>query len=207
MKMKKNISLTLALVVLVFATGCQQSTTSGLDQEGFRVEQPSFATYMAPNSSSDGQGRVIAEQLYDAAVKPMRDLQNQYEAGAISADKLHEEAQGIIAKASGDEDLASLVAQTVSHRTLSILIGDEDASEHAIAWHTDVLVKYKSPHADVISDALVVLEGHWSDAQIKAASDETVVNAEAWLGSTDDRMHAQGEGRTAISIAVKNLSE
>lgn len=205
--MKKNLSLTLALVVLGFATGCQQSTTSELDQEGFRVEQPSFATYMAPNSSSDGQGRVIAEQLYGVAVKPMRDLQNQYEAGAISADKLHEEAQGIIAKSSDDENLASLVAQTVSHRTLSILIGDEDASEHAIAWHTDVLIKYKSPHADVISDALVALDGHWSDAQIKAASDETVVNAEAWLGSTDDRMHAQGEGRTAISTAVKNLAE
>ncbi len=205
--MKKNLSFILALVVLVSATGCQQATTSEIDQPGFHVEQPSFATYMAPNAPSGGEGRIIAERLYDTAVKPMRDLQNQYEAGVITADKLDEEARGIIAKASNDEDLASLAAQSVSHRTLSILVHDEDASEDAIAHHVNVLVEHRSPHAEVIAEALDVLEDHWTDEQIKTTAAKAVDNAEAWLSTTDERIHTQGKERTAISSAAKSLAQ
>ncbi len=197
----------LAIAVLVFATGCQQAPTAESTQP-MSIGQPTLITYSAPESYVVPNGDTLAdaERYFDLVAEPLFGTIQRYNGGAILAADFDKEARDIIAGAS-EEAFYPSAAQEVSHNALHYLLQDESAKLDAIAWHTEMLVKYDSPHADVISEALDMLEGHWTDEQIKKAAEEAIVNAEAWLVGIDERMHIHmpEDGRDAVSTAAKDM--
>ena len=198
----------LAIAVLAFATGCQEATTQEATQTSFKISEPMAVTYSAPGSYvvPDGDTQADAERYFEVVAEPLFGVIQSYRTGAIPADEFDEQARDIIASVK-EEAFYPSAAQEVSHNALRYLMQDENADLDAIAWHTDILIKYRSPHADAISEALEALEGHWTDEEINKASEETVANAEAWLVSTDEREHMPEEARHVISTAVKEMSE
>ncbi len=196
-----------AIAVLAFATGCQEATTQETAQT-FKISEPMVVTYSAPGSYvvPDGDTKADAERYFEVVAEPLFGVIQSYKTGAVSADEFDEQARDIIATAK-EEAFYPSAAQEVSHNALRYLMQDENADLDAIAWHTDILIKYRSPHADAISEALEALEGHWTDEKIDKASEETVANAEAWLVSTDEREHMPEAARHVISTAVKEMSQ
>ena len=197
-----------AIAVLAFATGCQEATTQETTQTSFKISEPMAVTYSAPGSYvvPNGDTKADAERYFEVVAEPLFGVIQSYKTGAISSDEFDEQARDIIASAK-EEAFYPSAAQEVSHNALRYLMQDENADPDAIAWHTDMLIKHRSPHADAISEALEALEGHWTDEEINKASEETVANAEAWLVSTDEREHMPEGARHVISTAVKEMSQ
>ncbi len=196
-----------AIAVLAFATGCQETTTQETAQT-FKISEPMVITYSAPGSYvvPDGDTQADAERYFEVVAEPLLGVIQSYRTGAIPADEFDEQARDIIASAK-EEAFYPSAAQEVSHNALRYLMQDENADPDAIAWHTDILIKYRSPHADAISEALEALEGHWTDEEINKASEEAVANAEAWLVSTGEGEYMPEEARHVISTAAKEMSE
>lgn len=207
--MCKQVLTTLAVLVLIAATGCQQTPVAESNQAFAGNNETGFVTYMAQTGekvdSDMGDERAI--RLHENVIAPLRDMEKGYAAGSMTSEEFDEGARDILEVVAEDTGIVSTAEQFVAHRMLYLLLKDQSASQETIAYYTDLLVQEKSPHADIIHEALGVLEGHWTEEQVKAATNKAIANAEAWLGETDERMHISEDKRGAIGTAVKDMSQ
>ncbi len=141
------------------------------------------------------QGTEVPDAVNEAGVT-IHGLIDQYEAGAITAKKLSEGADKIIEDNVQNPILRVTVPQLVSHATVNALLENEDAegASSYIAHHTKSMVDNHSPHADVVSQAIGILEGHWSDEEAATVASKAVDNAEYFLARNKAHMASKTEG-------------
>ena len=141
-------------------------------------------------------------------MRPLHGLERQYTDGMISADELYTATRAIIEKAAEDEAVTSEAKQLISHdshKLLDYLLQDDNASPEAVGYYTDMLISLKSPNADMIFEALQVLDGYWTEEHIRTTADEAIRNAEEWLSHTDEGVPYAGKDRPAIITSVQHL--
>ncbi len=189
----------LALTLLV---GCNNRATVSSD--------PSSSDTGEPTEQGDEKARheeeiARVDRLYETVMRPLFKLEGQYTDGMISAEELYKATQAIIEKAAGDEAIVSEAKQFISHKLLNYLLEDDNASPEAIGYYTDMLISVKSPNADMIFEALQVLDGYWTEEHIRTTADEAIRNAEEWLSHTDEGVRYREKDRPAIITSVQHL--
>ena len=200
----------LALTLLV---GCNNSSTVSSDPSSSDAGESTFSIYMKTEQGDEEAIReeeMIArlDRLYETVMGPLHGLERQYTDGMISADELYTATRPIIEKAAGDEAIASEAKQFISHishKVLNHLLQDDNASPEAVGYYTDMLISIKSPNADMIFEALQVLDGYWTEEHIRTTADEAIRNAEEWLSHTDEGVPYAEKDRPAIITSVQHL--
>ncbi len=207
--MYKRTLTILTVLTFVAVIGCQQNPVGESRQTFAGSNESGFVTYMAKTGENVpvDLGGERAIRLYENVVEPFRDLEKNYEAGSMSLQEFDEGARGILKTIAEDEGIVLKSEQLVAHRMLHLLLDDPSASQGPIAHYTNLLVQRESPHAEVIYEALGILEGYWTEEQIKTVADEAIINADVWLGETEEDMHISVDRRSAISTAVKDMSQ
>ncbi len=212
--MRKLTSIVFALLALVSVVGCQQtpvaeSNRTLFDELDANQREGGLVTHFARTGekpAGDPAGdRAI--RLYEKAVEPLRYLTKNYEKGAISLQELDAGARGILEDIAGDEAIIPQAEQAVAHAVLHAILHDPGASQETVAHYTDLLIQRKSPHAEVIYEALVALDGYWDEDHVKTAASESIASAEAWLGGPEDRGHISADSRSDISAALRDMSQ
>ena len=135
------------------------------------------------------QGTKVPDAVNEAGVTINR-LIGQYEAGAITAKELSEGADKIIKDNVQNPILRVTIPQLVSHATVNALLENEDAENTSayIAHHTKSMVGNNSPHADVVSQEIGMLEDHWSDEEVATVANKAIENAEYFLAHNKAHM-------------------
>ena len=198
----------LALMLLV---GCSNRATVSSDASSSDADKPGFS--MEGEEQGDEEARheeMIArlDDLVETVVRPLHGLERQYTDGMISADELYTATRVILEKTAEDEAVTSEAKQLISHdshKLLDYLLEDDNASPEAVGYYTDMLISVKSPNADMIFEALQVLDGYWTEEHIRTTADEAIRNAEEWLSHTDEGVPYAGKDRPAIITSVRHL--
>ena len=202
------------LLALVSVTGCQQtpvaeSNRTLFDEIDANQHQGGLVTHFARTGekpANDPAGD-RAVRLYEKAVEPLRYLTKNYEEGAISLQELDAGARGILEDIAGDEAIIPQAEQAVAHAVLHAILNDQGAPQETLAHYTDILVQRKSPHAEVIYEALVALDGYWDEDHVKTAASESIASAEAWLGGAENQGHISADSRSDIGAALRDMSQ
>ena len=197
----------LALTLLV---GCNNSSTVSSDPSSSDTGEPTLSMKTEQGDEEARREEMIArvDRLYETVVQPLFKLEGQYTDGMISADELYTATRPIIEKAAGGEAIASEAKQFISHispKLLNHLLEDGNASPEAVGYYTDMLISIKSPNADMIFEALQVLDGYWTKEHIRTTADEAIRNAEEWLSHTDEGVSYAEKDRPAIITSVQHL--
>ena len=200
----------LALTLLV---GCNNRATVSSDPSSSDAGEQGFSISMKGEEQGDEEARreeMIArvDRLYETVVQPLFKLEGQYTDGMISADELYTATRAIIEKVTEDEAVTSEAKQFISHishELLNHLLQDDNASPEAVGYYTDMLIFLKSPNADMIFEALQVLDGYWTEEHIRTTADEAIRNAEEWLSHTDEGVRYAEKDRPAIITSVQHL--
>ncbi len=198
----------LALMLLV---GCNNRATVSSDPSSSDAGEQGFS--MEGEGHGDEEARreemmARLDRLHETVTEPLWGVERQYTDGMISADELYTATRPIIEKAAGDEAIAPEAKQFISHisyKLLNYLLEDGNASPEAVGYYTDMLVSIKSPNADMIFEALQVLDGYWTEEHIRTTADEAIRNAEEWLSHTDEGVPYAGKDRPAIITSVRHL--
>lgn len=210
----QRIFSALLLLAFVSVTGCQQtpvaeSNRTLFDELGASQHQGGLVTHFARTGekpANDPAGdRAI--RLYEKVVEPLRYLTENYEEGAISLQELEAGARGILEDIAEDEAIIPQAEQAVAHAVLYAILSDQSAPKETVAHYTDILIQRKSPHAEVIYEALVALDGYWDEDHVKTAASESIASAEAWLGGPEDRGPVSADSRSDISAALRDMSQ
>ena len=149
------------------------------------------------------------DRLHETVTEPLWGVERQYTDGMISADELYTATRAIIEKVAEDEAVTSEAKQFISHishKLLNHLLQDDNASPEAVGYYTDMLISIKSPNADMIFEALQVLDGYWTEEHIRTTADEAIRNAEEWLSHTDEGVRYAEKDRPAIITSVRASS-
>lgn len=212
--MRKLTSVILTVLALVSVTGCQQtpvaeSNRTLFDEVDANQNQSGLVTYLARTGEKPANDPVDERsiRLYEKAVEPLRYLTKNYAEGSISLEEFDAGARGILEGIAGDEGIISEAEQSVAHAVLHAILTDQSAPQETIAYYTDILVQRKSPHAEVIYEALVALDGYWNEEHVKTAASESIMNAEAWLGDSEDRVRISADSRSDIGSALQDMSQ
>ena len=91
------------------------------------------------------------------------------------------------------------------HKLLNHLLQDDNAPQEAVGYYTDLLMSIESPNADMILEALHMLDGYWTEEHIRTSANEAIRNAEQWLRHTDEGAPHTGKDRPAIITSVRHL--
>ena len=78
------------------------------------------------------------------------------------------------------------LALTLLDDKLLTLESQTDESLQAIAYYTEKMVALKNPHSEILADALKKLEGHWSNAQLKAQANQLLAYTQADIAEFSD---------------------
>ena len=196
----------LALMLLV---GCNNRATVSSDPSssdaGEQTEQEGEQVNLKEMIARDDRLHETLDGLYETVMQPLFKLEVQYTDGMISADELYTATRVILEKAAGDEAIASEAKPFVTYKVLNHLLQDDNASPEAVGYYTDMLISIKSPNADMIFEALQVLDGYWTEEHIRTTADEAIRNAEEWLSHTDEGVPYAGKDRPAIITSVQHL--
>ena len=199
----------LALTLLV---GCNNRVAVSSDPSSSDAGEPTFSekTEQGDEEAIREEEEMIArlDRLHETVMGPVHGLERQYTDGMISADELYTATRVILEKAAGDEAIASEAKQSVSHishTVLNHLLQDDNASPEAIGYYTDMLISIKSPNADMVFEALQVMDGYWTEEHIRTTADEAIRNAEEWLSHTDEGVPYAEKDRPAIITSVQHL--
>ena len=197
----------LALTLLV---GCNNSSTVSSDPSSSDTGEPTLSMKTEQGDEEARREEMIArvDRLYETVVQPLFKLEGQYTDGMISADELYTATRAIIEKVAEDEAVTSEAKQFISHishKVLNHLLQDDNASPEAIGYYTDMLISIKSPNADMVFEALQVLDGYWTEEHIRTTADEAIRNAEEWLSHTDEGVPYAEKDRPAIITSVQHL--
>ena len=199
----------LPIVALALLAGCSNSSTESSDASSSDAGGFTFST--EEERARFEEARAQHTRIFQAVNLPVWRLENQYKGGMISADKLYESARDIVEKAAedeviaGDEAIPSYAIESVGHKLLNYLLQDGNASPEGVGYFTDMLMSIESPNADMILEALHVLDGYWTEAQIRTTANEAIRNAEQWLRHTDEGVRYTGKDRPAIIASVRHL--
>ena len=194
----------LALTLLV---GCNNRATVSSDPSSSDAGEPTFSEKTEQGDEEARREEMIArlDRLHETVMGPLHGLGRQYTDGMISADELYTATRVILEKAAGDEAIASEAKPFVTYTVLNHLLQDDNASPEAIGYYTDMLISVKSPNADMIFEALQVLDGYWTEEHIRTTADEAIRNAEEWLSHTDEGVRYREKDRPAIITSVQHL--
>ncbi len=197
------------ILALALLAGCNNGSTgssdaSSSDAAGLKTEQ---------GDEEAQRDETIArfDRLHETVMKPIWELERQYTDGAISADELYKGTRIVFEETAGDEAIAedetivSQYKQQTSHETLNHLLRDGNASPEAIGYFTDMLMSMESPNADMILEALHMLDGYWTEEHIRTTANEAIRNAEQWLSHTDEGVNYTGKDRPEIITSVRHL--
>lgn len=207
----KHFVLTLPLALTLFA-GCGTVTDSTSPTVGNTESSLSTAIVVKADDLAEGyqpQGTKIPNALNEAGTT-IQGLVGQYKAGSITAEALSEGADEIIEANAQDPVLRVTVPQLVSHATLTALLEGEDAKNALayIARHAESMVNNNSPHADVISEAMEALEGHWTNEQAATVASKAVDNAEYFFTRDKAHMASKAEGNMPSGeVAVQQFDD
>ena len=194
----------LALTLLV---GCNNSSTVSSDPSSSDAGEPTLSMKTEQGDEEARREEMIArlDRLHETVMGPLHGLERQYTDGMISADELYTATRVILEKAAGDEAIASEAKPFVTYTVLNHLLQDDNASPEAIGYYTDMLISIKSPNADMVFEALQVLDGYWTEEHIRTTADEAIRNAEKWLSHTDEGVPYAEKDRPAIITSVQHL--
>ena len=197
----------LALMLLV---GCNNRATVSSDPSSSDAGEPTLSMKTEQGDEDARREEMIArlDRLHETVMEPLWELEQQYTDGMISADELYTATRAIIEKVAEDEAVTSEAKQSVSHNShklLNYLLQDDNASPEAVGYYTDMLISVKSPNADMIFEALQVLDGYWTEEHIRTTADEAIQNAEEWLSHTDEGVRYAEKDRPAIITSVQHL--
>ena len=197
------------ILALALLAGCNNSSTGSSDASSSDAGEPGFSISMEAKQG-DKEARheeMIArlDRLHETVLEPLWGLEGQYTEGMISADELYKGARGILENTAGDEWIASEAKQLIAPQLMYRLLQDDNASPEAVGYFTDILISMESPNADMIFEALQVLDGHWTEAHIRTTANEAIRNAEQWLSRTDEGVPYAGKDRPAIVTSVQHL--
>ena len=195
----------LALMLLV---GCNNRATVSSDPSSSDAGEQGFS--MEGEEQGDEEARreemmARLDRLHETVMGPLHGLERQYTDGMISADELYTATRVILEKAAGDEAIASEAKPFVTYTVLNHLLEDGNASPEAVGYYTDMLISIKSPNADMVFEALQVLDGYWTEEHIRTTADEAIRNAEEWLSHTDEGVRYAEKDRPAIITSVQHL--
>lgn len=201
---------TLALALLA---GCSNSSTESSDASSSDAGGLTLSMKREQGNEEAQREEMIArfDRLHETVLEPLWEIERQYTDGVISADELYKGARDILEKAAGneaiagDETIVSQYKQLVSHEVLNHLLQDGNASPEGVGYFTDLLISIESPNADMIFEALQMLDGYWTEAHIRTTANEAIQNAEQWLSHTDEGVRYTGKDRPAIVASVQHL--
>ena len=199
----------LPILALALLAGCSNGSTGSSDASSSDAAGPK--TEQGDEEAQRKEMIAQVDRLHETVMLPVWRLENQYKDGVISADELYEGARDIVDKAVEDEAIAedgaipSYAIESVGHKLLNYLLRDGNASPEAIGYFTDMLMSIESPNADMILEALQVLDGYWTEAHIRTTANEAIRNAEQWLRHTDEGVPYRGKDRPAIITSVRHL--
>jgi hypothetical protein len=204
----------LPILALALLAGCNNGSTGSSDASSSDAGGPGFSM----QGGEQGDEEMIRKEVLARARRfsrtvtgPLYMLEIQYAHDTISAEKLYKGARDIIEKAvedeaiTGNEAIPSNAIEFVIPKLLDHLLQDGNASPEAVGYFTDMLMSIESPNADMILEALHVLDGYWTEAHIRTTANEAIRNAEQWLSHTDEGVPYRGKDRPAIVASVQHL--
>ncbi len=194
----------LALTLLV---GCNNRAAVSSDPSSSDAGEPTLSMKTEQGDEEARREEMIArlDRLHETVMGPLHGLERQYTDGMISADELYTATRVILEKAAGDEAIASEAKPFVTYTVLNHLLQDDNASPEAVGYYTDMLISIKSPNADMVFEALQVMDGYWTEEHIRTTADEAIRNAEEWLSHTDEGVRYREKDRPAIITSVQHL--
>ena len=199
----------LPILALALLAGCNNGSTGSSDASSSDASEPiltfSIKTEQGDEEAQREEMMARVDRLHEAVFDPFNGMERQYTEGMISADELYKGVRDIVEKAIEDETMASEAKQFISHKLLNHLLRDDNASPEAIGYYTDMLMSIESPNADMILEALHMLDGYWTEAHIRTTANEAIRNAEQWLSHTDEGVPYAGKDRPAITASVQHL--
>ena len=205
----------LPIVALALLAGCNNGSTGSSDPSSSDAGEPiltfSIKTEQGDEEAQREEMMARLDRLHEAVLDPFNGMERQYTEGMISADELYKGVRDIVEKAVedeaivGDETMASEAKQFISHKLLNHLLQDDNASPEAVGYFTDMLMSIESPNADMILEALHMLDGYWTEEHIRTTADEAIRNAEQWLSHTDEGVNYTGKDRPGIITSVRHL--
>ena len=199
----------LPILALALLAGCNNGSTGSSDASSSDADELTFSTEAEKARYEEMMVRL--DRLHETVLDPLWELERQYKEGMISAEEFYKGSRAIIEKADDDEVIAgeeaipSYVMEFVAPELLNYLLQDGNASPEAVGYFTDMLMSIESPNADMIFEALQVLDGYWTEAHIRTTADEAIRNAEQWLRHTDEGVPYRGKDRPAIVTSVQHL--
>ena len=199
----------LPILALALLAGCNNGSTGSSDASSSDAAGPK--TEQGDEEAQREEMIALVDRLHETVMLPVWRLENQYKDGVISADELYEGARDIVDKAVEDETIAedgvipSYAIESVGHKLLNYLLRDGNTSPEAIGYFTDMLMSMESPNADMILEALHMLDGYWTEEHIRTTANEAIRNAEQWLSHTDEGVNYTGKDRPEIITSVRHL--
>lgn len=201
-----------AIAAFILFAGCGTATDSTSPTVGNTTPSLSTALVIKADDITEGykdQGIHIPDALNEAATT-LQALISQYKAGYITAGELSEGADKIIEANAENPVLRVAVPQLISHATLNALLEGENAEDASayIARHTESLVNNNSPHADIVSHAIEVLDDHWANEKTSMVARKAMDNAEDFLGRDQAHIASKAEGhRPSGEISVQQFDD
>ena len=199
----------LPILALALLAGCNNGSTGSSGASSPDAGELTFSTEAEKARYEEMMARL--DRLHETVLDPLWGVERQYKEGMISAEELYRASRSIIEKADDDEVIAedeaipSYVVESIAPELLNYLLQDDNASQEGIGYFTDMLMSIESPNADMIFEALQMLDGYWTEAHIRTTADEAIRNAEQWLSHTDEGVPYAGKDRPAIVTSVQHL--
>lgn len=207
--MKTLIPLLLIGLVL---TACEQPIVNDAQTPEVAVEAPGAVSaevlYAVPSdvyeqtTEAERKAAMLAAlEVYHGEAEGSLDVGHFLRSQAPLPEK-HEAAQALLAGRMDQEwyFLQQMLAAPMLELFLESEVGRQDAE--ALGTYTELLVRNENPSGDLIAQALPLLKGHWSDAQIAQAADASWHAATKWLSQSCPDCGPDGTRRTAGAALV-----
>lgn len=199
----------LPILALALLGGCDNNPTGSSDASSFNAGELTFSTEAEKARFEEARAQRV--RTFETVMLPVWELEKRYTEDVISAEELYKGVRNLIEKAiedeviAGDEAIPSYVIEFVAPELLNHLLHDGNASPEAVGYFTDMLMSIEAPNADMILEALHLLDGYWTEAYIRTTANAAIWNAEQWLRHTDDGVRYRGKDRPAIIASVPHL--
>ena len=199
----------LPILALALLAGCNNGSTGSSDTSSSDAGEPGFSTEAEKARYEEMMARI--DRLHETMLEPLWQLERQYTKGMISANELYKGTRIVFEETAGDEAIAGdetfvlQYKQLASHEVLNHLLQDGNASPEAVGYFTDMLISMESPNADMVLEALHMLDGYWTEEYIRTTAKAAIWNAEQWLRHTDEGVPYAGKDRPAIVTSVQHL--